>query len=388
MKTPSPEQRPPSISGELVPGKAESLPAIAPSDSANLDFLRAVAVLLVFFVHLYDISGAHGEEWGIAWNLGRLGVLLFFVHTALVLMWSLERSGLEGWRLPVAFYIRRIFRLYPLSMVCVLLACVIDLSWKKPNLWSNLTLTQNLISPGRYVVPPLFTPLWTLPLEVQMYVVLPLLFIVFRYRSPKLLLAGWCVAFVAALVQPDSDVRFDIFKYFPCFLGGVIAWRQMRNGESRQFAGWLWPLAILIVSTLSMATNKAFDPIHIALFGLCLGLCVPHFKEIPWPRIKTASQVIARYSYAIYLSHFPIQVFVFNDAADHPMFKNIHQLPPLRHYGRPVDWIILAVLSTVIPLLLYHFIEKPGIQLGQKIAKRIAKTDRLPGILPVVGQNP
>ncbi|HEV2329058.1 MAG TPA: acyltransferase, partial [Verrucomicrobiae bacterium] len=329
MEIPVIGQRRPLNFGESLRTNAKEPALNPPSDAANLDFLRAVAVMLVFFVHLYDISGGHSGKWGIAWNLGRLGILLFFVHTALVLMWSLERSGLEGWRLPIAFYIRRIFRLYPLSIVCVLLGCRFDLSWKDSNIWPNLTLTQNLFSPGRYEVPPLFTPLWTLPLEVQMYVILPLLFVMCRSRPPKLLLAGWSLAVVGALIQPKLGDRFEIMKYLPCFLGGVIAWRRMRNGETRQLAGWLWPIAIAIVSILSMATNKTFDPLHIAVFGLCLGFCLPYFKEIPWPRIRAASKIVARYSYSIYLSHFLIQVFIFNDAVHHPMFKNIRQLPLL-----------------------------------------------------------
>src|SRR6266700_312428 len=61
-------------------------------ESANLDLLRSAAVLLVFGVHYYDIRNGGLEKWSLPWHLGQLGVLIFFVHTALVLMWSLERS--------------------------------------------------------------------------------------------------------------------------------------------------------------------------------------------------------------------------------------------------------------------------------------------------------
>ena len=103
---------------------------IGPSDSlhesTNLDFLRSVAVLLVFFSHFFSLLLGKGEKWGFLFHLGQLGVLMFFVHTCLVLMWSLERSNFQGWRLFVSFYIRRAFRLYPLSVVCVLLAYCFD----------------------------------------------------------------------------------------------------------------------------------------------------------------------------------------------------------------------------------------------------------------------
>jgi len=261
-----------------------------------------------------------------------------------------------------------------LSILCVLLAFCFDLRWDPPNLWPNLTLTQNLFLTDKPEVPPTFGPLWTLPLEVQMYVVLPALFLVFRNRSVKLLLAGWCLSVIMALVQPSLGEQFAVLKFAPCFLGGVIAWRLMRNGGAARFPGWLWPLAIAIVSITWMSAGaERFLPLHIAAFGLCLGLSVPLFKEIPWNRIKSASRIVARYSYGIYLSHFPIQIYIFDNTARHPMFKLIHQLPTIKHYARPVHWAMVIVLSVVAPLLLYHLVEKPGIRLGQWLARRITR---------------
>src|SRR5271155_3842427 len=82
--------------------------------STNLDFLRSIAVLLVFCSHLFSLLLGEEEKWGFLFHLGQLGVLMFFVHTCLVLMWSLARSSLQGWRLFASFYIHRGFRLYPL----------------------------------------------------------------------------------------------------------------------------------------------------------------------------------------------------------------------------------------------------------------------------------
>lgn len=120
-------------------------------ESANLDFLRAVAVLLVAITHLYGIYTGNGVKWDFIWHIGQLGVLMFFVHTCLVLMWSLERSGLDGWRVFAPFYVRRALRLYPFSAVCVLIVYCIDARWSPVNLWPNLTLTQNLFFAERAV---------------------------------------------------------------------------------------------------------------------------------------------------------------------------------------------------------------------------------------------
>ena len=63
----------------------------------NLDVLRAVAVLCVFADHCVEIGQ---PELPSARLLGRFGVLIFFVHTALVLLLSLQRHGGSRWPAP------------------------------------------------------------------------------------------------------------------------------------------------------------------------------------------------------------------------------------------------------------------------------------------------
>jgi peptidoglycan/LPS O-acetylase OafA/YrhL len=115
---------------------------------------------------------------------GRWGVLIFFVHTCLVLSYSLERNS-AFW----PFLARRVFRIYPLSVVVVL--CVVALAIpvgfpgdhfslpnREPsNVLLNLLLLQN-ISGGISVL----APLWSLPYEMQMYLLLPALFYLISRR--------------------------------------------------------------------------------------------------------------------------------------------------------------------------------------------------------------
>src|SRR6266850_1776977 len=95
--------------------------------SANLDFLRAIAVLLVLAQHLCRRMHVEHIGWAPTTSLGLFGVLLFFVHTSLVLMYSMERSGLHGALLFKDFCIRRIFRIYPLSILAVAAAWALHL---------------------------------------------------------------------------------------------------------------------------------------------------------------------------------------------------------------------------------------------------------------------
>ena len=351
------------------------------SESANLDFLRSVAVLVVFGTHYFDIQYGFGATWSFLWHLGQLGVLIFFVHTSLVLMWSLERSSAQGGQLFGQFYVRRAFRIYPLSIVFVLLAYCFDARWSPVSLWPNLTLTQYLFMKGSVPnIPPSVTPLWSLPLEIEMYVLLPFLFLVFRKRPVRLLFAAWIASVAVALAQPRLGEGFAILRYVPCFLGGIIAWRLMRERGRRSLPDWLWPIAIAAVSVIWMLSRERRYSLYIAAFGLCLGLAAPLFREIRWSKLRTASKLIARYSYAIYLSHFPIMLYVTRGRPwDPPRFKVIPPMNAISHYARPINAVLIVALTAAASLLLYHGIEKPGIQLGRTIAQWLAHSnDQVP----------
>ena len=143
------------------------------------------------------------------------------------------------------------------------------------NLWQNLTLTQNLFFTTKPVFPRTVAPFWTLPLEVEMYVALPLLFLIFRNRPARHLAAIWVISVAMAFIQPELGDRWLIIRFVPCFLGGVIAWRLIRGRDRGRLPQWLWPPAIAILSIIWMTATKRYSPLNIGAFGLCLGLRDP-----------------------------------------------------------------------------------------------------------------
>lgn len=149
----------------------------------NLDLLRSIAVSLVVVEHTLIAMHYHWiGSWNIAW-LGVVGVFIFFVHTSLVLMWSLDRHPHV-----MGFYVRRIFRIYPLAIVILLTSVIFRIPSLKdagghtffamPHLRAlveNLLLIQD-IHGGQSI----WGVMWSLPFEVQMYFLLPFLFFFVR----------------------------------------------------------------------------------------------------------------------------------------------------------------------------------------------------------------
>src|SRR5438309_1673275 len=174
-------------------------------DSANLDLLRAIALIAVVSVHVLGFLSVIPPGSPLL-RMGRFAVLLFFVHTSLVLTQSLARRYRgERWSdLLGHFLVRRCFRIYPLSILLVLTVFTFKIPAADIGVWSihyvdlgvrgllaNLLLVQNLT-----YTPSIAGQLWSLPLEMQMYVLLPFLFLLaHRTTSVRPLLGLW-LAFV------------------------------------------------------------------------------------------------------------------------------------------------------------------------------------------------
>jgi len=340
--------------------------------SANLDVLRAIAVLLVLAQHLCQRMHVEHIGWATTTSLGLFGVLLFFVHTSLVLMYSMERSRLSGTLLLKDFYIRRVFRIYPLSILAVAVAVALHLESDingtaglsygplpgKMAILSQVFLVQNLVH-----VKSIVNVLWSLPFEVQMYFFLPFLFVwVQRKRAFWLLLTLWTVSLLAAWVQPRVRAldHAPLLRFVPCFLPGIIAFAMPGN---RKLSSSLWPLFIL-----GLAAAFTINPVLPMGWALCLflGLLIPFFLETQNQSIRIISNRIATYSYGIYVSHQFCIWFALGVLAARPL------------------WLRLGVLSAslvVLPILLYHGIEKPMIQLGKRAAM-VGKAAVIPSAVP------
>ena len=338
-------------------------------ESPNLDLLRATAVLLVLVFHLllFFMDGPRIPYY--LKGIGRWGVLLFFVHTCFVLMLSLERqqNSYSSKSVFWPFMIRRCFRVYPLSMVIVLTVYLfhlpvgnvyagrcIPVQLHPAGLISNLTLTQNFSHQESIVA-----PLWSLPYEMQMYLFLPLLYLITRYfRSVVPVFGMWFFAALAATVAARSihlqrTGVYDFLIYVPCFLSGIIGYKLSKNRSLRlPFA--LWPLAIGLITFLYL--SDAWNDYMSWTACLLIGILIPQFCDMTNPAFHATCHTIAKYSYGVYLTHFILIWWGFQD---------------MRGVGRPLQWFLFLSATIAIPVFLYHVVEEPMIRLGSHVARHL-----------------
>ena len=342
----------------------------------NLDILRAVAVLGVLADHVAEIVGVGSAftRW-----LGGAGVQSFFVHTCLVLMASMERDGAParaGW--VRRFYVRRAFRIYPLAWVVIAIVLLFHVPPAGPRtlfqpgslttLLSNLALAQNLVGERNLLI-----VMWTLPVELQMYVVLPLCFLIARRNSRAWMLGLLAVGMLAAMsyawgINDGHRIpgmwRLTVLRFVPSFLMGVLAYWLLhrRKGTERTLPAWTWLPIILTAITVFYFPRHAWGARWFVLAAYCavLGLAIPRVREASDSAYSRLAHVIATYSYGIYLLHLLATRVGFWRFRDWPL---------------AAQCVVAAVALVIGCLVAYHAIERPGINLGQRL---LGATQRRP----------
>ena len=335
--------------------------------SPNLDLLRGTAVVCVLVAHL--LSALRVSGLGSLGSLGRFGVVLFFVHTSFVLMASLERlesRAVSHRRLAAAFWVRRLFRIYPLAVLFVVIVAAFHIPQDPGETYqsiggkvffSNLALVQNLT-----YCRDVLGPLWSLPLEVQMYVLLPGVYLLVRgggrYRAVLL----WVLSVLLATVLPPLSGRLHVFLYAPCFIAGVVAWDLKRICRNRPLGpSWLWPLGIALSILLFGPHDDVSLPVKITrawTMALAIGVLYAVVAEVPCNWFAHRMQWIAEHSFGIYLSHIVIFWIV------------IDRMPGVAVWIR-VGVCVVATLA--VPALLYTFVEQPLTLVGAHVARRLLR---------------
>lgn len=330
----------------------------------NLDVLRAVAVLCVLLDHV--LSTWNRElPFVTNWELGRAGVLLFFVHTSLVLMSSLERqSDRKDWLR--AFYIRRAFRIYPLAIATIVGVALIGVPahiTPRPILAppvdptpstviANMALMQNVVGQ-----PDILGTLWSLPLEVQMYIVLPFAFIFARrgvFHAIGWLVGAGVLGFAVRYAAAVPGVwRISVAAFGPCFMSGVLAYAILRLRPKFRLPAWTWGLVLLACfPLLHVLRPNPGAPERGWLFCTAVGCAIPVTQELADSLITRCAHAVCRCSYGIYLLHVPVLWLTFT---------------VLRGLPLGVQWATFGILVTALPLLAYEILEDPAIRLGKRI---------------------
>lgn len=345
----------------------------------GLDTLRAVAILLVLMSH-YCGFVSRKQTFGFAGDIGWAGVDLFFVLSGYLIGNQIMSAAANGQALSLKnFFARRLLRTLP-NYYVVLAAYFIfpaALSGRSTSpLWQFLTFTQNIgLEYGQT-----FTHSWSLCIEEQFYLILPIVsLILVRLKSPLWLAWGLLIAAIgggmafraysylhgqeafAAPVYYSSFGRFD--ELLP---GVAIAMlknfhtslyeRLMRYGQALLITGLLAAGGTLYCinsddyNKLMILNSLGFSLIAISFAILTLAALSPS-SYLHRLRLPGAAQ-LALWSYAVYLVHKSVFMLIGEQLAKRHVNAN-----------SPLTIVLVTAAGVLCGWLLYRLVETPFMQI-------------------------
>ena len=304
----------------------------------GLDHLRALAIVAVLCFH-YQFFGHPDWERGRIAGFGWTGVDLFFVLSGFLIAGQLFQTVAKGKAISLReFFIKRFFRIIPPYFFVLILYIVFPVvhEWGRLSpLWKYFTFTLNFGQDlSKYGT---FSHAWSLCIEEQFYLLLPLTFCLFGYfkagkKSYYLIVALFIASFIARLFSwkyfaapylsaGDFGARWNEFVYYPTYnrLDGLLVgvsiaglftfYRKVKNWVDK-WCYWLL-LAGIFMLIVAFQLCRVYASYNTAIYGfpvisVAYGLVLAAFVSPSCLFFKIKSKVtslIATLSYSIYLSH-------------------------------------------------------------------------------------
>ena len=336
----------------------------------SLDWLRglmALSIMLYHFGHQHDATTPLGR-------LGIYGVCVFFILSGLSMAIAYDRYITDS-RTSVIFFLRRLFRIWPLLWLAVALVVVPKWASGQQN-YSVTTIALNLTTLFGFVAPTDYVNLgaWSIGNEMVYYALTPLLIAAYRWRKSfgnLLLIAAIGIGSVFAFRLLTSSASLEAqwatyinpFNNFWLYYAGLAIYFNFRDFKVSK----AWHLPFLVVTILGFFLYPASgDQINlvtgfnrIAMGSISIAMVFVLYKCAPvLPKIiGGALEQLGVATYGVYLLHPIVRDFTLK--AFDTFGLQIKTVP-----------VVVAIGMTIfLALLSYRFFEAPLTNLGKRLTK-------------------
>jgi peptidoglycan/LPS O-acetylase OafA/YrhL len=347
----------------------------------ELDSLRCLAVAGVMIAH-FSPTLARVAPWG------NLGVRLFFVLSGmlitLVLLRSRDRIAAGGSTRAALrhFFVRRIFRLWPLYFASLGLAYALKVAGTESGILWHLGFATNYYVYLHHDWPELLSHYWTLAVEQQYYIVWPFaLLLLPRRLLPGLLICtlvagpasrAWLALRAAAAPEFDHVLLSSNLDFFA--LGAAVAWFQHLG----RLGSVLPPArlrAILLGSGCwiglgSWLLYHEALPVHFVIYdGLIQGVGFAALIAYLLRQPESAAARLLRLPTLIYLGQISYGIYIFHNFMHRLGPSLLRRTLGMNYFASETAHVVyLSALSILVAAVSYHLFEAPVRRLGQRLA--------------------
>jgi peptidoglycan/LPS O-acetylase OafA/YrhL len=356
----------------------------------ELDFLRGVAIILVFLRHI--------PLFPFTLNVGWIGVDLFFVLSGFLVSGLLFKEYIKFGNIrPKLFLIRRGFKIYPIYFLFYLPYIYSDIWLHKVDmvgLIADMTFTQNYVWGWGYA----YSASWSLAVEEHFYFGFAFFLLLFiKYRKslfqkseaiqikanqPEFIIATVLVIclimrVISNIVFPQEQIRNFSMTHlridsllFGVFVSYLFYFkRDYLNGLFKShkkllyiiaFAGLIWapfidPLPSFFVKTIGFTLVYISSGIILVAFLLEENI-YSKLTKVFTPFLVNIVCKIGFCSYSIYIIHtFVISTFLETFIAHFKFYPNPY-----------LFFMVAATISVLVGMLMTHTVEKYFLRLRNK----------------------
>lgn len=248
--------------------------------SNNFDVIRLAAAMQVVLLHSHEHMDAFKESTQLPFQILGLfpGVTIFFIISGFLVGASWERTP------NILSYLRnRFLRIYPGLWACFLFSLLSVVFFSRQTIFNSEILPWSLaqLSIGQFYNPEFLRgygvgvlngSLWTIPVELQFYLILPIIYYIFRkIHWNKFIISGIIAVFICinqyffSLQNTEKTLLVKLygvtaFPYLYVFILGIILQRN-RDFIANYLRGkaFIWLILYLMVN---WSMNICGQPIH------------------------------------------------------------------------------------------------------------------------------
>ena len=340
----------------------------------SLQYLRGIASLLVVLYHARgEISNVYAQS-----NLGELlfgngyiGVDLFFMISGFVIMLSTEKD-----KSAFSFIIKRLFRIYPVYLVCLFVLVFIqdrpiDINVIKSLFFVNLDLFSEAPWFGYTII---FTA-WTLMFEIIFYILFYIsLALSWKYRGyiSMLLISSIVLGtnfyfngsvnfsgYSSIIISPNQEhsVMLGIARVFSSpmffeFVLGIIIYKIYNSAKINISNDYIRIITIVSIALFSYfyvtGYNGGHGPLNCGVYAALLLLALVLFEKTCKVKNSATLSYFGNISYSLYLTHALVMNILPTGIIAGSLYSQAHGFSNL---------YLILLSSIFISTILYYTIE-------------------------------